>query len=126
MAGTITDQMRAFIEANRPCMVATASKSGEPNASPRRSLQVLDDEHLMFVDVASPKSRKNILENPRVCVTVVNAQEGKGYQFKGNAEYVCEGPLYEKAAAALKERMPYLPNPYGVVRIHVDQIFTIG
>jgi predicted pyridoxine 5'-phosphate oxidase superfamily flavin-nucleotide-binding protein len=126
MAELITDEMKAFIEANRPSMVATASKDGEPNASPRRSLQVLDPEHLLFVDVASPKSRKNILETPRVCVTVINAEAGKGYQFKGNAEYVCEGPLYDRASAALRERMPNLPKPYGVVKIHVDKIFTIG
>lgn len=126
MTGKITDEMKAFIEANRPSMVATASKSGEPNASPRRSLQVLDEEHLMFVDVASPKSRQNILENPRVCVTVLNVPDGKGYQFKGSAEYVCEGPLYEKASAALLQRMPNMPKPYGVVKIRVDNIFTIG
>lgn len=126
MAGILTDEMKTFIEANRPSMVATASKDGEPNASPKRSIQVLDDDHLMFVDVSSPKTRQNVMENPRVCVTMVNVPDQKGYQFKGSAEYLSEGALYEKAAAAMAQRMPQLPKPKGVVKVRVENVFTIG
>ena len=126
MAGLITDEMKAFIEANRPSMVATARKSGEPNASPKRSIRVMDENHLMFVDTSSPKTRANIQENPRVCVVLLNADAHKGYQFKGDAEYLCEGALYEKVVENTAKNFPNLPKPYGVVKIRVDQVFEIG
>ena len=125
MAAKITDDLKAFIEANRPSLVATSSKTGEPNVSPKMSLRVLDDEHLVFADVMSPKTRQNVQENPRVCVLLLSVQERRGYQFKGSAEYIANGPLYEQVAAGLKKAMPALPPPVGVVRIHVEDIFEV-
>ena len=39
-----------------PALIATASKSGRPNVSPKGSLKVLDDEHVVFADVRSPQN----------------------------------------------------------------------
>lgn len=126
MDARITEEMKAFIEANRPSLVATSSGDGTPNVSPKMSIRVLDEEHLLFADVLSPKTRQNVKENPRVCVLLLSVQERRGYQFKGSAEYISSGPLYEQVAAGLKKAMPALPAPVGVVKVHVEQIFEVG
>jgi uncharacterized protein len=126
MAVRITDEIRAFIEANKPCMVATANGKGEPNVSPKGSIQVLDEEHLAFADVRSPRTRQNLKENPRACVLMLNSQEHKFYQFSGRAEYLTSGPLFDDMAAAMKRAMPTLPSVAGVVKIRVEEIRNFG
>ena len=66
--------------------VATASRNGEPNVTPKGSLKILDQFHILFADLFSLKTRKNILENNQVAVTVVDAPTATGYQIKGTAE----------------------------------------
>jgi predicted pyridoxine 5'-phosphate oxidase superfamily flavin-nucleotide-binding protein len=126
MAVRITEEIKAFIEANKPCMVATANGKGEPNVSPKGSIAVVDEEHVAFADVRSPRTRQNLKENPRVCVLMVNAQEHKFYQLSGRAEYLTSGPLYDGMAAAIKSKMPTLPAVAGVVKIRVDEIRDFG
>jgi hypothetical protein len=36
------------------CFSATTNPDGSPNLSPKRSLRVHDDEHLLFANIASP------------------------------------------------------------------------
>ncbi len=58
----------------KPGWVATASKSGMPNVAIKGSLRILDDEHLMFADLFSLKTRKNLEENPQVAVMVFDGE----------------------------------------------------
>ena len=48
--------------------------------------------------------------NPQVAVAVVNPQTYEGYQFKGWAELVQEGPLFEEVTELLA-RPVYGPQP---------------
>lgn len=126
MSVRITEEVKAFIEANKPCMVATANGKGEPNVSPKGSIAVVDEEHVAFADVMSPRTRQNLKENPQACVLLVNAQQHKFYQLSGPAEYLTSGPLYDGMAAAMKQRMPTLPAVAGVVKIRVEEIRGFG
>jgi predicted pyridoxine 5'-phosphate oxidase superfamily flavin-nucleotide-binding protein len=61
--------------------VATASREGIPNVTPKGSLTLLDEHHVRFADLFSLKTGKNLLENKNVEVTVVDPGTGKGYQI---------------------------------------------
>src|ERR1017187_10008275 len=82
--------------------VATASRDGEPNVTPKGTLKLLDEHHVVFADLFSLKTRKNLEENKKVAVTVADAATGKGYQIKGTAELVDSGSLFDETAAALQ------------------------
>jgi len=103
--------------------VATASKDGTPNVTPKGSLKLLDEHHVLFADLFSLKTRKNLLENNKVAVTVVDAATGKGYQIKGTAEVTSSGPLFGETAASLKEAPRELPPLQHVVKIEVESVF---
>ncbi len=122
----ITEEMKQFLEANRPSYVATTSAAGIPNVSPKRTIRVLDENHLAFAEILSPKTRQNLKENNNVCVLLMNAQEARGYQFKGKAEYITSGELYDSISAEIKQAMPQFPPVKGVVKIKVDDIFEFG
>lgn len=103
--------------------VATASRDGVPNVTPKGSLKMLDEHHVVFADLFSLKTRKNLEENNQVAVTVVDAATGKGYQIKGTAEVLDSGPLFDETAAALRALGKGLPPPHHLVKITVESVF---
>ena len=103
--------------------VATASRDGMPNVTPKGTLKLLDEHHVLFADLFSLKTRKNLEENNHVAVTVVDPATAKGYQLKGTAEVVDSGQLFEETSKQLKESPTGLPPVHHVVKITVDSVF---
>lgn len=67
------------------CWLATASKDGQPNVSPKEVFLFKTKKELWIANIASPVSLKNIQENPKVCIFGVNIWSQKGFQWKGEA-----------------------------------------
>ena len=103
--------------------VATASRDGEPNVTPKGTLKLLDENHVVFSDLFSLKTRKNLLENNKVAVTVADAGTAKGYQIKGTAEVIDSGPLFDSASKQLSESPKGLPPLHHVVKVTVEAVF---
>jgi predicted pyridoxine 5'-phosphate oxidase superfamily flavin-nucleotide-binding protein len=122
MSIKIPAEVQEFIK-GKPGWVATASKDGMPNVAIKGSLRILDDEHLMFADLFSLKTRKNLEENPKVAVMVMDAGTNKGYSLKGSVELISGGPLFDQMVEALKKMPTQLPLPRYVVKINVEAIF---
>ncbi|HEY1966853.1 MAG TPA: pyridoxamine 5'-phosphate oxidase family protein, partial [Pseudonocardia sp.] len=70
--GPITEPVRALIEAQRLCYLATVGPDGQPNLSPKGSLKVLGPAHLAFAEMASPRTVANLATNPRLEINVVD------------------------------------------------------
>ena len=122
MAVKIPEDIQDFIK-GKLGWVATASSEGMPNVAIKGSLRVLDDENLMFTDLVSLKTRKNLEENPLVAVMVVDMESHKGFLLKGKAELIAEGDLYDQTAAAIADQKKGFPSPKYVVKIAVDSVF---
>lgn len=102
--------------------VATATPTGEPNVTPK-AVQLLDDEHLVFADIFSRKTRQNLRSNPRVAITVADQATSKGYQLKGRADLLTAGAVYERLVRELKQAPMDLPTPWCAVQVTVDAVF---
>ncbi|MDR3568337.1 MAG: pyridoxamine 5'-phosphate oxidase family protein [Syntrophobacteraceae bacterium] len=118
----IPDEVQDFVK-NKMAWVATASPDGMPNTTPKGTVQVIDEERIVFADLFSFKTRDNLQKNPKVAVTVVDLEKYKGYQFKGSAELVDSGPIFDRVVEQLKKAPMQLPDPKYVVIITVDSIF---
>jgi len=105
MPAKIAAALQEFLK-RKQGWVATAAKDGTPNVSIKGSLRLLDDEHPLFADIFSLKTRKNLLENPRVAIMVYEDASRRGYVFKGAAELFASGPLYDQTAENMKKVMP--------------------
>jgi predicted pyridoxine 5'-phosphate oxidase superfamily flavin-nucleotide-binding protein len=81
--GILTDDMKRIVREQRLGYIATVCPDGTPNLSPKGTLAVWDDDHLMFADIRSPQSVQNIEHNPSVEINVVDPLVRKGYRFKG-------------------------------------------
>ena len=118
----IPQEIQDFIR-GKMAWVATASSDGVPNTTPKGSVHVIDDEHLVFADLFSRKTRENLKANPKVAVTVVDEKSYKGYQLKGSAELLTAGPVFDQVAEELKKAPMKLPPVNYVVKITVQAIF---
>ena len=118
----IPQEIQEFIK-GKMAWVATASRDGIPNATPKGTVQVIDDEHLVFADLFSLKTRENLKANPKVAVTVLDEKSYKGYQLKGSAELLTAGPVFDQVAEELKKAPMKLPPVNYVVKITVDSIY---
>ncbi|QRP48480.1 pyridoxamine 5'-phosphate oxidase family protein [Amycolatopsis sp. FDAARGOS 1241] len=94
---TIIDQdMRDIIDRAMLAFAATVCEDGSPNLSPKGSVRVYDDEHLVFMDIASPTTIANLRRDPRIEINVIDFFSRRGYRFKGRTRFAPPGaPEYE-------------------------------
>jgi hypothetical protein len=93
---TLTAEMKELVARQRLGFVATVCPDGTPNVSPKGTVSVLDDEHLIFADLRSPGTIANLRANPSVEVNVVDHCVRKGYRFKGTARVLESGPEFDR------------------------------
>jgi predicted pyridoxine 5'-phosphate oxidase superfamily flavin-nucleotide-binding protein len=118
----IPKEVQEFLK-GKMAWVATAASDGMPNTTPKGSVKIIDDEHIVFADLFSKKTRENLQANPKVAVTVADMTTYQGYQIKGSAALLESGPLFEKMAEELKKAPKELPPLQYVVQITVETVY---
>ncbi len=96
MATKLTADMKRVVNEQRPAYVATVCPDGTPNLSPKGTIAVWDDEHLVFANIRSPGTVANLKKNPAVEINVVDPFVRKGYRFKGTGTTIVDGVLFEE------------------------------
>jgi uncharacterized protein len=118
----IPEEVQEFVK-GKMAWVATAATDGMPNTTPKGSVQVIDDEHVVFADLFSLKTRDNLWANAKVAITVVDLETFKGYQIKGSAEVLESGPLFDQMEEGLKKAPMEMPPLQYAVHITVESVF---
>src|SRR3984893_459789 len=94
--GILTDDMKRIVREQRLGYVASVCPDGTPNLSPKGTVAVWDDDHLVFAHLHSPQAVANVeAGNSVVEINVVDPIRRKGYRFKGPAAVHWNGPVYE-------------------------------
>ncbi|PKB78212.1 MAG: hypothetical protein BZY88_19470 [SAR202 cluster bacterium Io17-Chloro-G9] len=124
----LTEEMRSSIDNARangtPCILASASPDGAPNAGYRGTMMVFNDASLAYRERGS--SVEHLEENPRVVVLFYHAAREIGWKFRCTAAVHREGPIHEQ----VMDRLAGLgliqdPAPPGIaVVLQVDQVLT--
>jgi hypothetical protein len=118
----VTGEMRVLIEKGL-AFVGTADRNGRPNLAPKGSMRLGDEETLVFAEGVGKKTLRNLRDNPEVAVAVVDREKMEGYQFKGKAEIIETGPLYDTVAKLAQERGR--PKPIAAVKIKIEAIYSL-
>ena len=92
----LTEKVQNFVRIQRLGYVATVCPDGTPNLSPKGTLTVWDGDHLVFADLNSPGTVRNLQNNPSIEINVVDEFIRKGYRFKGKAQVLTEGTLFKQ------------------------------
>jgi len=92
----LTRHMKQVLKQQPVVVVATNDDQGQPSVSPKGALKIVNDDKLVFANMFSPETGGNLRASPHVAVAAVNPQTYEGYQFKGRAELIDEGPLFDE------------------------------
>ncbi|MCI4336938.1 MAG: pyridoxamine 5'-phosphate oxidase family protein [Thermoplasmata archaeon] len=123
--GPLTTEIQRFVRDQRLGYVATVSPEGAPYVSPKGSLTVLDDEHLVFADVESPHTVANLAHNPRTEINVVNPLSRRGYRFRGTGEILHAGITYWKVLEMYRDEGADVRRIRSVVVVKVQHVMPL-
>jgi uncharacterized protein len=107
--------------------LATADKKGVPNVVPINFMKILDDETILASAVFMTKTFNNLKENP---VCALSIWEGfAGYQLKGSAAIVTDGPVFKETQSWTEEEGKKLGLPLqskAAIVIRITEIFSVS
>lgn len=117
----ISAEMRRVVEEQRLGFAATICEDGTANVSPKGTLTVLDDDHLMFADIASPQTVRNLRTNPSIEINVVDPVIRKGFRFKGRGSVVGVGERFDE----LLERFTSGPRVVRDAKLRIRHLVVV-
>lgn len=117
----LTEEAKKIIGEFGPALIATASREGKPNVSPKGSFRVLDDEHVIFANIASPRTITNLKENPQLTAIIFDRSTRKGCRIWGKAELLNSGDLFDSLSSEYAKRDMKIKH---VVRVTVEEAST--
>ena len=127
----LTDEMRRLINQARanetPCIMATSSPDGVPNAGFRGTMMVLDEESLAYRDRSPLSAVRQLEENPKVVVLFRHPGEDVGWKFRCTAAVYRSGSMFQQVMDQLVAE-GLLRDPGGTgtaVVLRVDQILSL-
>ncbi|MCW5698244.1 MAG: pyridoxamine 5'-phosphate oxidase family protein [Rhodospirillales bacterium] len=103
---TLDTETRNLISRSVLCWLATSS-SDAPSVSPKEMFGLSSDGDVLIANIASPRSRRNIEQNPNVCVSVLDIFSQKGAQIHGTAN------LHPENGQSYRELLPELVAAVG-------------
>jgi hypothetical protein len=125
--GILTDDMKRVISEQRLGFVATVDADGTPNLSPKGTMTVLDDDTILFSNLRSPQTRRNLEANPAVEINFVDPIARKGYRFKGTATYVPRGEDgFDELLLHFEHWGDLTPNMKGIFKVSVSRALPIA
>ncbi|MCR5372977.1 MAG: pyridoxamine 5'-phosphate oxidase family protein [Solobacterium sp.] len=98
--------------------------NGEPNVVPVAFKDVTPDGKLVVGDVFLETTLKNVLANGRIAVSVYDAANLQGYQIKGAAEYVTEGPIVDTFKAMVEKMFNGAATAKGALIITPEKVIV--
>ena len=116
--GILTADMKRVIDEQKLGFVATVCDDGTPSLSPKGTMMVLDDDHIMFGEIRSPNTIRNLRTNPAMEINFVDPFSRTGYRFKGDARIIERG---SDEFEALHTRF----EPWGVLAAEINCIVAL-
>ena len=127
--GILTDEMKRALTEQRLIFVATVCPDGSPNLSPKGTVMVWDDDHILFTDLASPGTMGNLEANPAIEINTVDVFARRGYRFKGIAEIHRGDAVYDAVVDRMRNGAATLQgladNVRAVALIRVEQALPL-
>ena len=127
----LTDEMVRLVNRARddgfPCIVATSSQDGTPNAGYIGTVLAVDGSTLVYRDRTMRQPLEHIEENSKVIVLFRNAALDVGWKFRCTASVVREGAVFDDMTDLLAESGLISDPGLGgaIVILRIDQVLTL-
>lgn len=104
--------------------LATCSDDGNPNVVPVAFKNVTEDGKLVVGDVFMETTMNNVKANGKVAISAYDAKTYEGYQVKGTAEYVTEGPVVDMFKGLVEKTFRGAATAKGALVITPEQVIV--
>jgi uncharacterized protein len=101
----LQEPIRQLAQSSVLCWLATVDAFGQPHVSPKEVFAMVDDQHVVIANIASPHTVRNIATNPKVGLSFVDVFVQKGFKLQGLARTVATGDADYSIWAGPLERM---------------------
>jgi pyridoxine/pyridoxamine 5'-phosphate oxidase len=95
----LTEEAKRIIEEAGPALIATSSKNGKSHVQVKGLFRILDDEHVFFIDIDSPRTVADLRDNPQLSALVFDPDTGRSCRVWGKTEIFNQGELFDSVAA---------------------------
>jgi len=120
----VTREMMDFLDRQRLGYVATVSPDKKPNISPKGTIMAWDESRLIFADIRSPDTIRNLRYNPQIEINVIDPVLRRGYLFEGTAKVIEESRLLAEALKRYRE-MGVKSRIKAVVMVDVSSVSDV-
>ena len=83
--------------------VATADKTGKPNAAPKFLLK-FERPYLYLIDYSFATTTGNLKVNPRASLSFMDLDNLEGYRLYGSVELIESGPEFKRIAQEVEKK----------------------
>lgn len=124
--GKLNEYMKKVVEEQKLGFVATVCEDGSPNLSPKGTCLVLDDDHIIFGEIRSPNTRRNLEQSPSMEINFVDQYARKGFRAKGTATYLRRGTAdFDELIGRFAQWGELSHNINGIVKLKIDRALPL-
>jgi len=104
--------------------LSTSTKGGTPNIIYLKFLKVYNDEQILIANNKFFKTEKNLLENPKISLVVLDKENKKSYQIKGSVEFHKDDQIFKDTIKWVEdERSGLTTYPKSGIILNVREIY---
>lgn len=120
------ENLQALVDKSILCWLATVDAEGQPNVSPKEVFVLQDATHLLIANIASPNSVRNVRQNARVCVSLLDIFVQKGAKLYGTAQEILpDQPEFSALEGLLLPLTEGLFPIHSILRIEITRTAEI-
>jgi hypothetical protein len=110
---------------NQVVQLATSDREGQPHIAAARGLRVVNDERVAFEDWFCYQTLRNIMENPRVALSILEPGDDHGYQLIGVVDKAVETEALDGYAPG-EERYGPVPQIKHRFEVKIERILALS
>lgn len=119
------DSLASCFQGLIPATLYTCSADGTPNVAYLSHVDYVDPRHVALSFQFFNKSHKNIAENPRAVVRVIDPDDGAGYEIRLRfVRSENEGPVFERMALRI-EAIASMCGLKGIFKLLASDIYEV-
>lgn len=125
--GKLTAYMKRVVDEQKLGFVATVCEDGTPNLSPKGTCLVLDDEHIIFGEIRSPNTLRNLQDRPAMEINFIDQFARKGFRVKGAATFIERGtPEFDALFDRFAQWGELSAKINGIVKLKIDRALPLS
>lgn len=120
----IPDKVKKLFNKTTLISFGTADNQGLPNINIVFWKKILNNDTILLIDNFMNMTKKNLLQNNKVCLSFYDSVTEEGYKLKGIATYHFNGEVFDEGKKFIQLKNPKR-IPKGVIEIKINEIYIL-